>query len=127
RSYSGVVRPSTTLKIQMSAATLTNSGTVTKKPAMKLRRSHCIGLDLAARNHREQRQSQDDAVPGEGAESTMANDVEERLHDHRRREKRHDEAERDLRRARGADVVPHFEEIMRKGGRHRRHREEEGE
>jgi hypothetical protein len=30
------------LKIQMKAATLMNSGTVTKKPAMKLWRSQCI-------------------------------------------------------------------------------------
>jgi hypothetical protein len=29
-------------KIHTSAATLITSGTVTKKPAMKLRRSHCI-------------------------------------------------------------------------------------
>ena len=42
RSYSGVVRPSTMPKIQTNAATLMNSGTVTKNPAMKLRRSHCI-------------------------------------------------------------------------------------
>ena len=31
-------------KIQMSAATLMNSGTVTKKPVTKLRRSHCIDV-----------------------------------------------------------------------------------
>jgi hypothetical protein len=30
------------LKIQTIAATLMNSGTVTKKPAMNRRRSHCI-------------------------------------------------------------------------------------
>src|SRR6266851_2758470 len=42
RSYSGVVRPSTTSKILMNAYTLISSGTITKNPAMKLRRSHCI-------------------------------------------------------------------------------------
>src|SRR4029450_11794143 len=45
RSYSGVVRPSTMPKIQMIAATLMNSGTVTKKPATKLRRSHWISFN----------------------------------------------------------------------------------
>src|SRR5665213_794997 len=36
----GVVRPSTTPKIHTSAATLMNSGTVTKNPVRKRRRSH---------------------------------------------------------------------------------------
>src|SRR5687768_2447683 len=52
RSYSGDVTPSTMPKIQMKAATVMNSGTVTKKPAMKLRRSHCIKPDHhAGREH----------------------------------------------------------------------------
>src|SRR6516225_1901878 len=42
RSYIGVVAPSTTPKIQMNAAALMKSGTVTKNPAMKLRRSQPI-------------------------------------------------------------------------------------
>ena len=42
RSYIGVVKPSTTPNIHTNAATVMNSGTVTKKPVMKLRRSQCM-------------------------------------------------------------------------------------
>ena len=41
--------PSTTRNIQTSAARLTTSGTVTKNPVMKLRRSHCITRPSGAR------------------------------------------------------------------------------
>src|SRR5687767_2337089 len=42
RSKSGAIEPSTTRKTHTSAATLMTSGTVTKKPAISFRRSHCI-------------------------------------------------------------------------------------
>jgi hypothetical protein len=43
------VTPSTTWKIHTSAATLIMSGTVTKNPVMKLRRSH--DMDYRATSH----------------------------------------------------------------------------
>src|SRR5262249_41262263 len=89
RSYSGVVAPSTTLNTHTSAATLMNSGTVTKKPATKLRRSHCIDV-------REERDAQRDAVPRERAEAVAPHVAEERPHHRGRRRERHDEAHRDL-------------------------------
>src|SRR5436309_6811617 len=79
RSYKGVVRPSTTLKIQMKAATLMNRGTVTKKPAMKLRRSHCITALLpACQDRRQERRADRDAVPRERREPPTADVVQER-------------------------------------------------
>ncbi len=39
-AYHGPTRPSISLKIQTSAATLTTSGTMTMNPARKRRRSH---------------------------------------------------------------------------------------
>ena len=42
RVAAGVANSSTKRNAQTSAATLTMSGTVTKKPVMKLRRNHCI-------------------------------------------------------------------------------------
>ena len=48
RRRTAPTKPSISRKIQMNAATLMTSGTVTKKPAMKLRRSHCIGGTTAS-------------------------------------------------------------------------------
>ena len=39
-AYHGPTKPSISRKIQMNAATLITSGTVTKKPAIRRRRSH---------------------------------------------------------------------------------------
>src|SRR5690242_12714159 len=101
RSYIGVVRPSTTPKIQISAATLMKSGTVTKKPAMKLRRSHCIensptlkgratrraGLSGPPQpDHRRRRQRE--TIPGKRIERMLRQVADEVFHrrvpDHRR-------------------------------------------
>src|SRR3954464_5638508 len=89
RSYSGVVAPSTTLKSQISAATLMNSGTVTKKPATKLRRSQCIGRD-------EQHDAEHDAVPGKRREAVAADVFEEWPHYQRGGDERHHEADGDF-------------------------------
>ena len=48
----GVAKSSTKRNAQTSAATLTMSGTVTKKPVMKLRRSHCMGGPTSTRRRR---------------------------------------------------------------------------
>ena len=99
RSYSGVVRPSTTPKIQMNAATLMNSGTVTKKPATKLRRSHCMaGYIQPAATAASSADAQRDAIPGERREARSPDVVQERPDDQRRRDERHDEADGDLER-----------------------------
>src|SRR5436190_23882666 len=104
----------------MSAATLMNSGTVTKKPATKLRRSHCIcrtaimkiathsngdpervALQPAARratlsgspvHRREDRDAEHDPVPRKRREAVAADVVQERPHDERRRDEREHEA-----------------------------------
>src|SRR5438445_11481977 len=112
-----LVAPSRSPRIQMIAATLTNSGTVTKKPAMKLRRSHCIENGNAER----------DAVPGEWRESGSPDDGQERFDDERRRKEGHHESDGNLGSARGAKVITHLEQIVRERGRHRRHRQEERE
>src|SRR5207248_11744134 len=98
----------------MIAATLTNSGTVTKKPAMKLRRSHCIENGNAER----------DAVPGEWRESGSPDDGQERFDDEPRRKQSHQESDGNLRYARGDKVIPDLEQIMRERGRFPRHRQE---
>ena len=98
---------------QMKAVTVMNSGTVTKKPAMKLRRSHCIVSAITAQRHgREQDQPDDDSIPGEGGESRASHHREERLDDRRGRDKRHDEADGDLGRPVGGQVAPHLEQLV---------------
>src|SRR5436190_2077775 len=98
RSYIGVVRPSTTFKIQMKAATLMNSGTVTKNPATKLRRSHWITrLRPAGRYRGEQRDPEEDALPRKRREPGSLDEMQERPDDERRRDGRHDDAAGDER------------------------------
>src|SRR5262245_18568118 len=115
RSYSGVVVLSTTLKIQMIAATLMNSGTVTKKPVMKLRRSQCINgasartvtivetrsrrLHPAGGDGGQNRRAEHDAIPGERREAGAAHEREERPDHEQRRDERHHQADADLDRA----------------------------
>ena len=61
----------------MNAATLMNSGTVTKKPAMKLRRSHCIGMTVTGGGAvRPRRVAQPDDRHGREREAIAGEDVE---------------------------------------------------
>src|SRR4051812_14807984 len=82
RSYSGVVRSSTMLKIQMMAATLIKSGTATKKPATKLRRSQPITYDRALGAPQPDRDDggKREAVPREPRERMTAQIADEVLH-----------------------------------------------
>src|SRR5919112_3201660 len=98
-------------KIQMKAAMLMTSGTVTKKPVMKLRRSHCIGeLHPARGDRREQREPQRDPVPRKGHESSASDDGEKRLDDEHRGDEREDETDRDLERPLRREMVPHLQQ-----------------
>src|SRR5688572_27900380 len=75
----------------MNAATLMNSGTVTKKPAMKLRRSHCI-LDLPPPgNDRpcEKDDAEPNPVPREGHESGAPDEFQEGSYHQQCRDKGH--------------------------------------
>src|SRR5206468_2490408 len=100
RSYSGVVRPSTTLKIQMNAATLMKSGTSTKKPAMKLRRSQYMlkpGKPASSPHHpRNQRHADDNAIPRKQGEAGSSDDGQEWTDDERGRDERGDKTDGDL-------------------------------
>src|SRR5437868_4193083 len=122
----------------MSAATLMNSGTVTKKPATKLRRSQPIcrtatlkgspytcraSLSGSPVHRREQRGADHDPVPREGAEAVVADVVQKRTNDERRRDEREDEPDGDLLGARPAQLVARLEQVVRERRRHRRHRE----
>src|SRR5215207_2572803 len=127
RSYSGEVHPSTRPKIQTIAATLMNSGTTTKNPAMKLRRSQCIALHPSSGECREQDDAERDPIPGEPREAGAAHEPQERSDHERRGDERHHEADRDLDRALGTEVTARIEQIVQEGGRHRRHREKERE
>ena len=115
--------PSTTLNSQMHAATLTKSGTVTKNPVMKLRRSQYISvLQPAARNRREHDHAEHDAIPGERREAGTPHDVQKRLDHQQRLNERHHEPHGDLQRALRRQVVPDLEQIFRERRSHRRHR-----
>src|SRR2546423_1040081 len=88
-SYSGAVRPSTPLKIQISAPTLMSRGTVTKRPGVKLRRSHGMGPHHHGRGQRQ-------PVPPEGGQRMIAQVPDEVLHrrvpdDRRRYDPDHDQ------------------------------------
>src|SRR5437879_5130487 len=125
RSYTGVVAPSTTSKIQISAATLMNSGTVTKNPAMKLRRNQPI-----SRHHEPNgcRAGEREAVRGKHVERVVAEIADEepdrRVADDRRR----DDADREEHGEIAAEAG--FQHLRRfAGGRaeNRRNREQEDE
>src|SRR6266581_636313 len=141
----------------MKAATLMNSGTVTKKPVMKLRRSQditaghkqgsrhkaqgtrpetcdlsvetCSSLPVRAEPpaRGEDDDPENDPVPGEGSESGSTDEIDERLDDDERGEERHHEPDRDFARPLQPEMMPHFEQLVGKRRRHRRHREKERE
>src|SRR5206468_9694034 len=129
RSYKGVVNPSTSPNTQISAAMLMKTGTVTKKPVTKLRRSHCIdqapvecAMPTVCRTEDSALQpeapSQDgeakrDAIPRKRRESGPADVIQKRLHHQGRRQERHDEANRDLQGAPGSEAVAGLEQIVR--------------
>src|SRR5207253_3737321 len=98
-------------KIQTSAATLITSGTVTKNPAMKLRRSHCIRSEFSCRQRSEQDESGQDAIPREWGEPRSPDEAEERPYDQRRCDKRHHEANGDLGRPLRGEIVLDLEQI----------------
>ncbi len=94
---SGAVKPSMIPKIQTSAATLMTSGTVTNRPAMKLRRSHCIiGSGTPPATAAKMQHAQHDPIPGERREPGPPHEPQERPHDEPRRHERHHEADGDL-------------------------------
>src|SRR6187397_1224560 len=83
----GATKPSTSRNSHSSAATEMNSGTVTKKPATKLRRSHCMDGAPASGppvDSDGERHAEGDPVPGERPEAAAADVVQERS-DHDRR------------------------------------------
>ena len=114
----------------MNAATLMNSGTVTKNPAMKLRRSHCIdghctqrGGDRgeAARCPRAMRYHANGTKPTRRTNARNGRDHE------RRRDERHDEADADFQRTPAPRWWRTSSRLVRERRRHRRHREKERE
>ena len=91
----------------MKAATLMNSGTVTKKPAMKLRRSHCIYVRLhpaaiAANSSRPSAMR----YHANGANPERVTNGQKRLHHDQGRDEGHDQADADLDAAVGRHASP---------------------
>ena len=68
-----------------------NSGTITKKPAMKLRRSQDMRLHPAGHGCDDDRHAEGDPVPRKRTETRTTNVIEKRPDDRRRRQKRHHE------------------------------------
>ncbi len=96
------------------AHTVMNSGTVTKNPAMKLRRSHCMSCRaLSQRQHRASNaDAGDDAIPGERRETRRASRSQERLDDDRRARRTPSRSRSRSRAPRSAaELVPHLEQI----------------
>src|SRR3954471_10933024 len=102
------------LKIQMKAATLMNSGTVTKKPAMKLRRSQSMRLQPARSDRREDGQPQSDSIPGKRRKPRASDEQQERRDDGQRGDKGRDKADADVERACRRELMADFEEFVRK-------------
>src|SRR6476620_6654396 len=99
----------------MKAATVMKSGTVTKKPAMKLRRSHDnMPLQPARCNRSEDGQAQPDAIPGKGRKPRAPHEQQERRDDGQRGEERRDKADADVESAARRELMPLLEQIVRK-------------
>src|SRR5437870_9637834 len=107
----------------MNAATLMKSGTVTKNPAMKLRRSHSMVLQPARCDRSENRQTQPDPIPGKRCKSRPSDEQQERRDHEERGEEGRDQADADLQGAVRRKLMPDLEQIVRKGRGHRRHGE----
>src|SRR5262245_3676868 len=111
----------------MNATTVTTSGTVTKKPVIKVRRSQDNTSQPACGNRGEKRDAGSDAIPRERRETRPADELDERPDDNERGQKRHHETHADFDRALRRQEMPDLPGIMREGSHHRRHRHEERE
>ena len=125
RSESGAVKPSMIPKIQTSAETLTTSGTATKKPVMNRRRSHVAYRHPAAIAAKSSTPSaiRYQAKGAKPARVTYRRNG--RMTTARGDERRH-EADGDLGRPVGGQLVPDLEQVVDEGAGHGRHGQEEG-
>src|SRR5919112_2298814 len=116
---SGSVTPSITPKIETSAATLMMSGTVTKNPVMKRRRSQETMTRSAACRHEPHRNGhgQRDAVPREHGERVRGQVAQEILDGDVPDDRRHGDAEQEQLRCPVCERIPQDLQALVCGGR----------
>src|SRR5215471_1853655 len=131
RVASGAVKSSMIPKIHTSAAMLMTSGTVTKKPARKRRRSHCAtgspanALSPTRRERGDNNEPDNDPIPRKWRKSRAPHECEKRPNHDERCNERGDEPDADLDCAFRRERMSDFQQIVAERRSHRRYREKE--